>query len=541
MGYSGAVPGAGPAKGKTAVANDPISFPAAAVAGREIELKLHADPQHLARLAQHPGLLAMADGPPVVWRQTTTYYDTPDLRLAGRGVALRVRLDDDGRAVQTIKTLNCVAAGDTAAVAVRREWDWPLRDDNPDLSLLAVTGVDQLVPADALPELRPIFATEIRRTVLVVRPDAQTTIEVAFDVGVVRNGGRQHPISEIELELRSGKVGPLFDLALELQAIAPLRIAGESKAEAGYRLVTGRPAEPASSEPVALSPATTVAEAFRHIVRHCLRQLLQNEDCALMALAEPPAGDIAAVRYIRHALRRLRHGLVLFGPMIASPAAAGFADQCRTLGRRLRPARDWSIVGAVLRQAGIALPDDAPVPGAASDDAREAAARARAAIVAPEFTGLVLACGGWLEHERWCEEADDALRRQLTQPIADFAGPWLEELYRRLRKAGFERGDAEDLQRLRRRLRQLSYAAEGLRSLYPPAQVRPFMAALIELRTLVDDTDDLRRCRELLKEAGVRFDHAREAALERAWREGLGRLPEDWRRFRQVEIFWKRG
>lgn len=522
------------------MATDPLAPPAAAVSGREIELKLHAEPHHLARLVLHPGLLAIADGPAKVWRQTTTYYDTPELALAGRGVALRVRLDDDGRAVQTIKTLNCAAAGDTAAVAVRREWDWPLPDDNPDPSLLTTSGVDQLVPAEALPELRPIFATEIRRTVLVVRPDAQTVIEVAFDVGVVRNGGRQHAISEIELELRSGAVGPLFDLALELQAVVPLRIAGESKAEAGYRLVTGRPAAPASSEPVALSPATTVAEAFRHIVRHCLRQILQNEDCALMALTEPAAGDIAAVRYIRHALRRLRHGLVLFGPVIASRSAGGFADQCRVLGRRLRPARDWSIVGAALRQAGLPLAEDAPVPGADGAAARAAADKARDAILAPEFTGLVLACGGWLEHERWSEDADDALRRQLTQPIGDFAGPWLEDLYRRLRKAGLERVDAEELQRVRRRLRQLSYAAEGLRSLYPPALVRPFMALLLELRALVDDTDDLRRSRELLRASGVRFDRAQEATLERAWHDGQSRLPEVWRRFKQVEPFWKR-
>ena len=516
-------------------------FPTGGTAGREIELKLHADPQHVARLANHPALNAIAEGPAKVWRQTTTYYDTPDMRLAARGVALRVRQNDDGRVIQTVKTLNSVAAGDTAALAVRREWDWPLEDDTPNPEVLKSGGLEQLVPAEALPALSPIFATEIRRTALLVRPDSLTSVEVAFDVGVVRAGGRQHPISEIELELRSGKVGPLFDLALELQSIVPLRIAGESKAEAGYRLVTGRPAEPASSVPVALSPVSTVAEAFRHIVRHCLRQMLQNEDCALMALSDPTAGDIAALRYLRHALRRLRHGLVLFGPVIASPDAGVFADQCRALGRRLRPARDWSVVGAVLRQAGADLPACAPVPGADSPAARAAAVAARSAILAPEFTALVLACGGWLEHDRWCEPGDDELQIQLNQPIDVFAGPWLAELYRRLRKAGCDRVNAGDLKRLRRRLRQLSYAAESLRSLYPAAQTRPFMAALLDLRGLVDDTDDLRCVRDLLREAGVRGAPERDNLLDRRFREGLNELPEVWRRFKLVEPFWKRG
>ncbi|MEI8393297.1 MAG: CHAD domain-containing protein [Rhodospirillaceae bacterium] len=524
------------------MANDTdfASLAATGAAGREIELKLCTEPECLARLLQHPGLTALAAGPPVVRRQTTTYYDTPDLRLAAKGVAFRVRQEDDGRICQTVKTLNSVAAGDNAAVAVRREWEWPLPDDNPDFRVLTARGVDQLLPVEALPDLQPIFASEIRRTTLLVRPDALSAIEVAFDVGVVRCGSRLHPICEIELELRAGALGPLFDLALELQGVVPLRIAADSKAEIGYRLATGRPYVTGKSEPMALSPATGVAEAFRHIVRHCLRHLLANEDCALAALTDPTTGDIAAVRYLRHGLRRLRHALMLFAPVIASPDAAGFAEQCRMLGRLLAPARDWSMVGPVLRQAGVDVPDGAPIPGADCLAALEATKRARAAILAPEFTRLVLACGGWLEQDRWSERAGDELVAKLAQSITDYAGPWLDQTFRRVRKVDFVRADPAEVKELRRRVRHLLYAAEAFRGLYMPAASRPFLTSLAELRAGLDEVNDLRKVRDLLKTNTAR-NSARDARLERAFREASARLLEAANRFRDVQPFWKRG
>ncbi len=526
------------------MATPTVSPHAAGVSGREIELKLHSEPQFLHQLAEHQMLTAIAVGPAVVRRQTTTYYDTPDQLLAARGVAFRVRLEDDGRVTQAVKTLNCMSAGDTAAVAIRREWEWPLLEDEPNLALLGRDGVDQLVPSHLLPLLRPLFATEIRRTVLVIRPDALTTIEAAFDIGVVRAGARQLPISEIELELRAGKVGHLFDLARELQSIVPLRIAGESKAEAGYRLVTGKPPAPFQSEPTSLSPATTAAEAFRHIVRHCLRQLLHNEDCAVLALEGVPGRtDLTAVRNMRHALRRLRHCLTLFGPVIsaaAGPQAAEFAEQCRTLGRRLAPASNWSIVEPVLRLAGVELRASAPVPGTDSEAAAQANVAARKAILAPEFTALVLSCGGWLEQDRWSDEVDEEQRRLLGQPITEIVSPWLEDLYKKVRKSGYDKGGEEDLKRLRRRLRRLFDAADGFRGLFALALARPFMAGLVNLRRVLDDIDDLRQTNDLLRAPGIPADTARSALLVRRISEGHDQLPEIWKRFRQLEPFWKR-
>ena len=57
---------------------------------REIELKLHVAPDDLATLRDHPGLALYRVGASRVQHLVTTYYDTPDHRLASSGLALRV-------------------------------------------------------------------------------------------------------------------------------------------------------------------------------------------------------------------------------------------------------------------------------------------------------------------------------------------------------------------------------------------------------------------------------------------------------------------
>jgi inorganic triphosphatase YgiF len=272
-----------------------------------------------------------------------------------------------------------------------------------------------------------------------------------------------------------------------------------------------------------------------------LRQLLANEDCALAALSMPGGGDLAAVRHIRYALRRLRHGLDLFEPVIASPAVADFVGQCSTLGHQLGPARHWAVLASALRQAGFALAAEAPPPGADTQMYRVAADSARTAILAPEFTRLVLACGGWLEHDRWSEQATDDQRQALTRPFIDVAPTWLDRLLKRARKTAVDTPDLDAYKRQSRRLRRLFDAADCCRGLFPPSQTRPFMAALADLRDPLDQTLDLTRARALLPRAGVSPDSARDALLGRRLSAAQASLPDAWRRFKQAAPFWVKG
>lgn len=515
---------------KTATA--PRTAPAPPATGvREVELKLHAEARDLPRVLALPALAGRAEGPAVTRTVRTVYYDTPDLRLLARGVALRVR-HENGARVQGVKTMGSDAAGDSAAIAVRQEWESPLPGHAPDFALLDAAGGGALIPADARGSLGAIFETDLRRTTLLVRLDSLTTVEVAVDEGSVQAGPIAEPIAEVELELKSGRASRLFDLALALQDVVPVRIGTENKAEVGYRLVTGRTPAPVLPEPLALSPLTTAAEAFRHIVRHALRHLLANEACTLAR------GDTEGLHQIRIALRRLRTVLRLFAPVIDDPEAAALMRDLRRLADRLQPARRWDVLLAAL------LAPDAPasaesLTGTVHDARRAPLDRAVEAIRAPRCTGLVLRLAAWLEDGRW--NADAAARALLDQPMGDLAGPWLDALHARARKAGktVEAPDEAGRERLRRRLRRLRYAAAFFRGLYPPDSVRPYVAALEALLDTLDAAHDDAVAAERLASLDAPGANATAKWLRRRAAQRCKALPELWKAFKGAPPFWE--
>ena len=510
---------------------------------REVELKLHAAPADLARVALLPGLLAIADGPASTQRLRTAYFDTPDLKLAANGVALRVRQEGE-RVIQTLKTVNSASPGDSAAVAVRREWDWIVAGEAVDVGALADPSVAGLVPATALDALDCLFITDFRRTTLLLRPDPLTAVELAVDDGGVYAGGNSLPVSEVELELKAGKVASLFDLALTLQTAIPMRIGTESKAEAGLRLVTGRAPGPVDAEPLGLSPLTTVAEAYRHILRQALRQFLANESCALAG------GDVEGLHRMRVALRRLRIAHRLFAPLVASPEADRLVEESRGLAKRLGPARGWDVL-----ISGVIDPLLAD-PKAASDIDRAALERlaslarsagagpareAMAAILAPGCTAMVLGLAAWLEHGRWMSEADGDRRATLSASVTTLAGGWLSARMVKLGKTAKPPEDAKGRDKLRRRLRTLRYTADFFRGLYPETGTLPFFAALEPLQAALDaDQDAVTGARMLgsLTGADPKVVGTVAAWIDRQSDKRRKAIPDLWKRFRAVPPFW---
>ncbi|QJE73065.1 CYTH and CHAD domain-containing protein [Aerophototrophica crusticola] len=313
-----------------------------AIPGREVELKLLVAPADLPRIGLLPEILAMADGPAVKQRLHTSYYDTPALELAARGVALRLRRQN-GHRVQSLKTLGADTAGDAAGIAMRREWEWEITGDRPDLSLLAEGELARVFPADLADRLDPVFATDMQRTTLLLRPEPGIAVELALDLGqaVAQPPGKastHRPISEMELELKSGRLVDLFRLAAVVHRKVPLRLSTRSKADLGFSLLTGESPKASPARPLGLTPVTTVAEAFRHMGRNGLAQLLDNEP-ALMAASDP-----AALREVAAALRRIEAAFALFKGVVASPRGDGLRQEMRELGQPIERARAWDRV-----------------------------------------------------------------------------------------------------------------------------------------------------------------------------------------------------
>lgn len=206
----------------------------------ETELKLKLNPSDLATLLGHP-LLA---GPSHSQRLLNTYFDTPELALQQRRMAVRERL----AGVQWLLTVK--TAGHTrAGLSRRQEWEGPTTPGELDFSALVDDATLAAELAALRPRLLPLFCTDFERQhwVLTVGADGATAqIEVALDQGRVHLPGTDlgQPLLELELELLSGPESVVLALADRLRqgpggplALAPSDL---SKAELGMALWRSR-------------------------------------------------------------------------------------------------------------------------------------------------------------------------------------------------------------------------------------------------------------------------------------------------------------
>jgi inorganic triphosphatase YgiF len=198
----------------------------------ETELKLSLSAPDLPHLLAHP-LLAQGGG---VQRLLNTYFDTPDLALQQRRMAVRERLAGQ-QWLLTVKT----AGQSKGGLSRRQEWEGPTTP--------GALQFDALVDDPALAQdlmalranLRALFCTDFERQRWVIT-HAGAEIEVALDQGRIHVPGtdRSEPLLELELELLSGPESALMALADVLRqtpqgpvALAP---SDASKAQRGMAL-----------------------------------------------------------------------------------------------------------------------------------------------------------------------------------------------------------------------------------------------------------------------------------------------------------------
>ncbi len=223
---------------------------------QEIEIKLAVEPEHASRLW---GVLARyPHRKPASRRLFSAYYDTPDCRLQSGGVALRLRREGK-RWIQTIKSAGIAAGG----LHQRTEHETEVAAQLPSFPAMIEAGLGELVADKQTREaLQVAFTTEFRRSSTLIRPRAGTIIEVSLDRGAIAAGERRDPICEIELELKAGEVGALFDLAREIASGLPVRLDNRSKAQRGYALAADIEAAPVKASTPPLSTDMTIDDAF---------------------------------------------------------------------------------------------------------------------------------------------------------------------------------------------------------------------------------------------------------------------------------------
>lgn len=517
----------------------------------EIELKLAVDPEHLTRLRSAAVLKERGRGRAATRVLESVYYDTADFRLKRRAVALRVRKQGNGF-IQTVKT-----AGQATNGVVRGEWEWPLTGTGPDLSkIVEPDAIHELGPLSTS-ELRPVFESRITRTIRRVDDDS---IEVAFDTGELRlPDGTAEPVAELELELKRGQPDALFDLALALNQVVPLRLDVRSKADRGYALAMGEAASWSKAPKLDLAADASVERVMTAIARNCLGHMLVNEACALKG--EHPEG----IHQMRVALRRLRSAFTLFRTMIPEDQYAWLGGEMRWLASQMGPARDWDVFKTdLLVPVRHAFAED-PLFHADLDELERAAERkrlegydtARAAIRSARYTTLVLKLGQWVEARAWRAQPLSEISAMLFQPMTDLAGRLLKRRHKQARRAGASLAEASTEQRheLRIRLKKLRYAVEFFRSLYHDKDTRQYIQQLAALQDVLGHLNDVATARRLLLEVidgvpgggePVKASTAltRAAGLVIGWYGHnadwmLSRdLPGHWAAFCDTKLFW---
>jgi len=155
--------------------------------GREFELKYRAEE------GQFEALRASFPEAEVI-RMETVYYDTPDAQLGKRRWTLRTRLEN-GTPVCTVKT--------PAFGGGRGEWETECADISEAISELCKLGAPPELSELTRAGLVPVCGARFTRLASTVKT-SDCTVEVALDRGVLLGGGREIPLLEVEVELKSG-------------------------------------------------------------------------------------------------------------------------------------------------------------------------------------------------------------------------------------------------------------------------------------------------------------------------------------------------
>ena len=433
---------------------------------QEIELKFDCAPEDLGRI-----LAAAPEGDDDTRELISVYFDTPDRDLQKAGASLRVR-ESKGERVQTLKR------GDGLA---REEHETPIAGHAPDPSL---GPLPDLLPDGARSELKPAFHVRVTRRQRLVRFEG-AEIELALDQGEVRGGKRTSPISEVELELKSGPPAALFDLARELSHAAPIYLSFASKSQRGQALVAGKPLHAHRRARVTLGPDATTADVFQAIGRSTLEAVAANAEL-LRRHPEPEA-----VHQLRVAARTLRSAISTFKPVLEDEALPGMKDELRWLAKACDQARNLDVFAKDV--LGPTAGSPSPPSGFAQLQVEIEAAREHAradvvqAVSSTRFRDLMIKVTGWVDTGAWLS------RPPAGERATAFADRALQKRRRKLLKAGrgLEKLDDAARHKVRIDAKKLRYAAEGFETLYGHKAASRFIKHLKALQDELGELNDI--------------------------------------------------
>lgn len=360
------------------------------------------------------------------------YYDTPDFLLRRHDIGFRVRQYDDVF-VQTLKTAGRVVAG----LHQRPEYNAELPSSSPDLSLISPDAWPADLSSQQLSEqLISLFSTNFEREQWLLGMPDGSQVELAFDLGEVTTPkGGLDPISEVEIELKSGQMEALFTLARELAECGNLRLGNLSKAAKGYRLVTdfkGDEVNPLSLVPI--EPSLSTEDAFIKALEYGLSHWHYHEQ--IYTEREAPG----ALKQICQAVDLISQTFAFYGGLIPRRASALLRQElqwletelawinqavaidkiCEDKGYFLRKLNAQKLLCQKLQQKTDAFPN------------RE---QMLSLFHSSRYCKLLLDLNRWILTRGWQPFLDDKAREKLAANIGEFAAGSLNTIWDELHSA----------------------------------------------------------------------------------------------------------
>lgn len=504
----------------------------------EIELKLLVDADRMAHFNAAPVVAANARNKGTRKHLKSVYYDTPKRLLRRNGLSLRVR-QSSARFVQTVKT-------DAADDPLRRgEWEASVPSLAPDLALAMPFIPEKLRSHLEAQPLEAVFTADVHRHARMIELPSGT-VEIAFDQGVLTAGDRSLPVSEIELELKSGSASTIYEVALRLAEQGAVKPSIRTKSARGFDLAAGAPPSARRPRKLRLDPSVTLDEAFATILRSCFLHLLQSLPAA--EDGRNPEG----VHQLRVSLRRIRSALDLMRSVGALSNLDALRSEAKWLAQDLSAARDWDVFQLeTLPTIAKACPSVAGFDAlgrAAAKRQSDAYRKAHHALDDRRCAAFLIGLGGWIETRGWRNDVAAEDLGQLAEPAVNFAQRILSEQHAKVLKRGrrFKSLTIEQLHRVRLATKRLRYFSEFLLPLYEDRRTaRKFARRLAGLQEELGAFNDMAVTASLLDRLGAEPESAIAAAAIAGWQARASvdvqpALQGTWRDFTAAHVPWAR-
>ena len=460
---------------------------------REVEIKLEIPASTVSKVMRLPWLWELASGELRASHMVSTYYDTKNGALRGRGITLRVRRVG-GVCVQTVK-----AAVNGAALPIERhEWEEEVSGAGPDLARATGTALDA-IPKKKLKDLRPRFDVKVDRSAFPIQ-SANSAIEIAIDRAQMAGDGETISFCEIELELKRGAASELARIARRIANETPASLVLKTKSDRGFALHERDVHAPHSAEPVAIDATARVGEAFQTIAWSCLRHFALNADAVI-------SGDTRGVHQMRVGLRRLGAAISVFKHMVDGPETDAIKVELKWLTDELMQARALDVFieetlapmqdGKDGAEELAALRADAEARRGASMEC------AKAALRSDRYRRLAVRTALWIIAAEWSDRTAHAVEEP-SRRVGAFAERTLSHRTRQVvrRLSHFRELDDVRRHKLRIAVKKLRYATEFFDGVFPERRHRRrnFLRALENLQDDLGQLNDIAGLEPLRRE-----------------------------------------